>query len=883
MFARVGAFAVRFRWLIIAIWVVVAAVLTLVAPSINDVAVSDQRSFLPSSALSLTAHEVVTKYFPDRVSPSNAVLVIDAGAGSRADEGDAANLVNELTTWLSGPDAPATVDKVLSPVMGDEPTKAGLTSEDKQVALVLVRFNAIGTEPDTIEAFDAIHDRLAEAPDSLQTYMTGDGPILSAYSGASQESEDSTTWITIVLVIVILLLIYRSPVSPLIPLITIALAYLISRGVVALLGAHALTISMYTNVFLIVVLFGAGTDYCLFLISRFREEMTGTDQSGSAAKTTVRAVGETIASSAGTVIVGLAMMTASELGLYNTSGPSLAISVAITLLAGLTFTPALLTVLGHHAFWPRKAQHLKEGGAWHSWAGKVVKRPVLAFVIPVIVLVPLAIYGSGLNSDFDLLGDLSKDNEARKGFDVLATHFGAGEMQPLTVVAMDPAGYDSPEGLQRTEELATTLAGVAHVTKVRSFTSSLDDKSFLDVAGQLTEVAGGVHTGLEQLGRLADVLTGPMPYGAEAREKAKAAEQLQAVAAQLKDVYGYLVQLTAAYPEVLRDPGYQEAVGALAKLSVLAQGVESGSETGGATSGESLRQAVTQLESLAEGLDALQVSFAAKPDAILLPDLYLKSNEGLKALRDAYISADGTAARLQVVLDSGPYSPQSLSTVEVIRQVLSDGGYDGVVEGNSAVLLDLRDASDRDMTRAIIFVLGGIFVVLLLLLRALVAPVYLILTILLSYAATMGVMRLLFVDVMGTVGVTWWVPMFMFVMLVALGMDYNIFLIGRVKEEVVLNGTRAGTRLALARTGGIITSAGIIMAGTFASMLSGSLLGLVQLGFAVAFGVLLDTFVVRTTLVPAITVLLGRWAWWPRKGPRRPTTPAEEEPEPPSA
>ncbi len=136
------------------------------------------------------------------------------------------------------------------------------------------------------------------------------------------------------------------------------------------------------------------------------------------------------------------------------------------------------------------------------------------------------------------------------------------------------------------------------------------------------------------------------------------------------------------------------------------------------------------------------------------------------------------------------------------------------------MLLDLRDASNRDMTRAMVYVLGGVFVVLVLLLRALVSPIYLILTILLSYGATLGVVRLLFVDILGAAGIVWWVPMFMFVMLVALGMDYNIFLIGRVKEEVVTHGTRAGTRLALARTGGIITSAGIIMAGTFASMLS---------------------------------------------------------------
>ena len=853
MFARLGSFAVRFRWVIIAAWVAAAVVLTLVAPNIDDVAVSDQRAFLPTDAPSLHAHEVVTEYFPDRVSPSSAVLTIDSGPGGRADQGQAAAFVSDLTTWLTGPEAPAGVDEVWSPVLGDEQTRAGVTSQDRQVTLVLVRFEAMGTEPETVEAFDDIRARLSLRPDGVKTLMTGDGPILAAYSGASRTSTDSTTWITIVLVVAILLLIYRSPVSPLIPLFTIALAYLISRGVVALLGAHALTISLYTNVFLVVVLFGAGTDYCLFLISRFREEMTDASTSAPAARTTVRAVGETIASSAGTVIVGLAMMTVAELGLYNTSGPSLAIGVAIALLAGLTLTPALLTILGHKAFWPRKARHMRDQGVWHNWAGRVVRRPLVTFLVPVIALVPLAIYGAGLKSDFDLLGDLSRKDETRMGFETISAHFGAGEMQPLNVVAIDPAGYDTPTGLRRTEQLAAELGRMAHVARVRSFTGSLEDKEFLGVAGQLAEVAQGVRDGIAEVEKAAGGAGGG------------GAAQLEAAAAALVEVGGYLVQLAGAYPDVVQDLGYQEATGALAGLQELA---------GDATSRTSaptpalIQQALARLESLAEGLDTLRVSFAARSDAILLPDLYLERNEGLRALRDAYISTDGAATRLQVVLDSGPYSQESISTVEAMRRTLSDAGVDAVIEGNSAVLLDLRDSSDRDMTRAIVFVLGGVFVVLLLLLQAVVAPIYLILTILLSYAATLGVVRLVFVDIMGTAGVTWWVPMFMFVMLVALGMDYNIFLIGRVKEEVASHGTRAGTRLALARTGGIITSAGVIMAGTFASMLSGDLLGLLQIGFAVAFGVLLDTFVVRTALVPAITVLLDRWAWWPRRGPR---------------
>jgi RND superfamily putative drug exporter len=892
VFARLGAFAVRFRWFIIAAWVVVAAVLTIVAPNIDDVAVSDQRAFLPDSAPSLTAHDTVAEYFPERVSPSSAVLVIDAGAGGRVDQGAAADFVESLTARLTAPDAPAAVSEVWSPTLGDEQTRAGLTSADRQIALILVRFDAIGTEPSTKEAMTTIADWLAQAPTGIRAHMTGDAPILGAYGESTKGSVDSTTWITITLVVIILLIIYRSPVSPIIPLLTIGLAYLTSRGVVALLGAEALTISMYTNVFLIVVLFGAGTDYCLFLISRFREEMADVTHPAPAVKITVRAVGETIASSAGTVIVGLALMSVAELGLYNTSGPSIAIGVAIALLAGLTFTPAMLTVLGDRAFWPRKARHLKESGFWHGWAGRVVGRPLVALLLPLIVLVPLAVYGDGLERDFDMLGDLPDDAEARVGFDMLAEHLGPGTMQPLNVVVVDNAGYGTPQGLARTEELHTALAGLDHVAEVRSFMSLLQDKSTLSVSAQLDTVIEGVRKGIAQFETLSATGLGP-------------ASGFEQTAEELIGVYGYLTQLAAAYPQALQDPDYQQALSALADLARLAEESDAvwQSEGGAAQGpvGDWMEQVHARLESLAGGLEALRGSFAGGrddgtrtdalaqsasgvpgvdsgaagdaapdapgPDAILLPDLYLESNADLKALRDAYLSADGTAARLQVVLDAGPYSAEALGAVETIRQTLEDGGFAGGVEGTSAVMLDLRDASNRDMTRAIIFVLGGVFVVLVLLLRALVAPIYLILTILLSYSATLGVVRLLFVDLLGAAGIVWWVPLFMFVMLVALGMDYNIFLIGRVKEEVAASGTRAGTRAALARTGGIITSAGIIMAGTFASMLSSSLMGLLQIGFAVAFGVLLDTFVVRTTLVPALTVLLGRWVWWPRRGP----------------
>lgn len=864
MFARLGRIATRYRWPLVIGWVAVAALVTLVAPNIDKVAVNDQRAFLPSFAPSLDAMDTVKRYFPDKVAPSSAVLVIDAGKGDRADADPTKRFISDTTAWLQGPDKPQVIDQILSPTSADEQTAKALISPDGQVGLIVVRFSTEGTEGLTKQAIVAIHDRLTTAPAGVSATITGDAAIIGAYDEATRRSMESTTWITILLVISILLLVYRSPVSPVIPLLTISLAYLISRGVVALLADSVMTVSGYTNIFLIVVLFGAGTDYCLFLISRFREEMAETHATGAAVERTVRTVGETIASSAGTVVVGLSTMALAELGLFNTTGPSVAVGVVIALLAGLTFTPALLSILGDHTFWPRKARHMGEGRFWHAWAGRITSRPLIPLVGTLVVLVPLAIYGQGQTRDFDLLQDLPATMDAHRGFDTLAAHLGPGTMQPLTLVVTDPKGFGTADGLARMEQIQARVQGVAEVDAVRSFIGSLQEGQTLSVDKQLSDQIKGVRGGIAQAQAFESSSYGPS-VGTQPDQQV-----MQQAAAGLLDIFSYLQQLGREFPPAQADPGYQQAMKALAGLAQLA-GVSPGTVSAPgapATSlipPELLAAFPAGLEQVAAGLEGLRKAFADRPDALMLPGTYLATNEGLRALKVSYLSADSTAARFQVVLKVGPYDPKALAAVGQLRAAVNQDGATGVVEGSSAIVADLQASSNRDMVRVVIWVLAGVFVVLVLLLRALVAPLYLILTILLSYGATLGIVRVVFQNILGTSGVTWWVPIFMFVMLVALGMDYNIFLMGRVKEEVATSGNREGVRTAVARTGGIITSAGIIMAGTFAAMMSASILGLVQVGFAVAVGILLDTFVVRTALVPAIAVLLGRWSWWPRR------------------
>jgi RND superfamily putative drug exporter len=222
--------------------------------------------------------------------------------------------------------------------------------------------------------------------------------------------------------------------------------------------------------------------------------------------------------------------------------------------------------------------------------------------------------------------------------------------------------------------------------------------------------------------------------------------------------------------------------------------------------------------------------------------------------------------RVQIlaVLSSPADSEQAVDTVSRLRDAVhAVPGANAKVGGQTAIQLDTQQTSERDRALIIPIVLLVIFIVLSLLLRSLLAPLLLIATVVLSFAATMGVSAIVFNNILDFPGADPSVPLFGFVFLVALGIDYNIFLMTRVREEAMTLGTRDGTLRGLALTGGVITSAGVVLAATFAALAVIPILFLAQIAFIVAFGVLLDTLLVRSLLVPALTVDVGRRIWWP--------------------
>jgi RND superfamily putative drug exporter len=1094
MFDKIGKFSSRFRYPIILFWVVAVILITLLAPNLGDVSISDQTSFLSAKAPSIKAARLANQYFPEQASSGSAVLVLHSPDGKVFDNPQIPAYITDLTSWLETKVDPsgAIVSSVLSPA--DPTLTERLTSKDGKVVIFTVGIIGSMDGTESGKVLKALIERMETTPAGIEGYVTGGFAISHDYKASALSSAAKTTLITVVLVIVILLTIYRSPVLPLVPLLTIGIAYGIARGLVAWLAQAGMVISSFTDVFMVVLLFGAGTDYCLFIVSRFREFMADDYPGPQAVHSTIARVGETIASSAGTVIVGTIAMSFVELKIFANSGPSLALGVFIALLAGLTLTPALLAVLGRFAFWPGKPRHASTRAVWGRLAKWVAARPWLPLVLALVILVPLAIYGLNHHRNFDLLADLPSSDPAKAGFEVLSEHFGAGEMQPQDVIMTKLPDGRTPQGMAAVDALTQELLALPGVADVRSLTlpagkNSPEYSQLFRVETQLTLMAEGIQsltsmgsnpgsteqsgegllsstlgsvnlgsvvTYLSDLGKAfpemasnadyrivvntlgklesnSQIILYQLPVSSQlsmisgnlsqALSPSAASSQASGGAEQVTFLRDYLTGLGQALPAVVQMDGYAEALAAAneleGKMAELSQmmllpnqlgliatrfeetaaqletnplalapqegqtpiaeqmaGLKSYVEELGAAFPElqsttdfaAVKAAVDQMTASSSGnmdlakvkqaITTLAVSFrglantsaASLPQATFVPqasipgadaatlvgDVLTKLSSGLERLGSAmeaempeakfvpgnvspeelhagtaslmadaasletafhnlaadfsqradgfflptglvsgdnaksmtqmlnrYVSAKGDAARLQVVLADEPYSTAALDTVTLLRATVERADH-GYVSGGTSVLNDLRDAMARDMRLVMILVLSGIAVVMVLLLRSVVAPLYLILTILLSYASTLGITRLLFEGILH-INLTWFVPFFIFTMLMSLGMDYNIFLMGRVKEETAGNGTRLGVQRAMERTGGIITSAGIIMAGTFAAMLSSSLVGLVQLAFAITVGVLLDTFIIRTTLVPAIAMLLGRWNWWPRK------------------
>jgi RND superfamily putative drug exporter len=581
-----------------------------------------------------------------------------------------------------------------------------------------------------------------------------------------RESLANTEITTVILVVLALVVIYRAPLLVLVPLATIGVSLLTAYSVVALCAQHlgpddipwgGFKIFTTTKIFVVVILFGAGTDFCLFLIARFKEELGEGVPLDKASGTALVNVGDALAASAFTTILGLATMAFADYGKFVYSGPIVALCLFIALIACVTFAPALLRLLGKVVFWPFGVDQMtgsESGGQtdskiWRWVADCVLARPGTILFASAWLALPFIVWGfTWVEVSHDFMAELAPERQSVQGTQLIRDHFAPGEVAPTLIVAENrELDLDAKENTYALAYLHGFVTGIEGVADVRS--------QYLP-AGKLT--GGNV--------------TAAMVSGSPA-----ARENF------ISDTGEFSGRVTQLQVILDKDPFSREARAIVERIE---------QELAKVTSGEATND----------------------------PSVDDRIREGLAGWKGTRFELGGTTPGIR----------------------------------------DLERVTISDQTRIQVCVVLAVFAVIWVILRNFKVCVYLIITVLLSYFATIGMTDMFFTWLWGDSfdGLDWKVPIFLFVILIAVGQDYNIYLTTRVFEEQRKLGMRAGLRRGLIQTGGIITSCGIIMAGTFVSMSTGTLRAMIELGFSLSLGVLLDTFFVRTVVVPCFFALTAR-------------------------
>ncbi|MFG2866848.1 MMPL family transporter [Streptomyces sp. NPDC048338] len=671
-------------WGMLALWVIVLAIAAPFAGELGAVQRDRAVDYLPASADS-TQVATLGELLPGGDSTDLVLVYHRDGGLTPGDRDTAAREVARVAAEhpLTSPPRPV-------------PSKDGTT----------LLYAVSSTEPGTDEkARDALVQDIragvsgqvggpgALATDAGEVYESLDGPLL---------------YTTVAVVAILLIVIYRSPFLWLVPLLVAGAADFLSMAVTyALHQGFDISVSGQSTGVMTILVFGAGTDYALLLVSRYREELRRTPRPYDAMLTALRGCGPAVLASSGTVAAGLLCLLAADLNSSRGMGPTAAVGVLCALVAMTTLLPALLVVLGRRVFWPLIPAH---GSAPRT----------------------------GRRSFFAAVGG----SAGRRPVAVLLT--GAAALAALAL---------------------GTLALPGALKQEDSFTSTPE-----------------------------------------------------AVAA--------MKTLAAAYPEAGTQP-----ITVIAPTTGAARALETARATDGVESAERGR-------------------------------------------------SGGGWTEISVLADHPPQSAAETATIKELRAGLGEGVYVG---GPSAEQLDLTETSRSDSRVIVPLVLVAVLLILVVLLRSLIAPLLLVGAVVAVWGASLGIGGLLFEPLFGFEGTDPGLPLLSFVFLVALGVDYGIFVMHRMREEC-LDGAEPGAAAltALRTTGGVIASAGLVLAATFAVLVNMPLVQLAELGFVIAVGVLLDTFLVRTYLVTSASVLLGRKVWWPGPLSRRPgavpATPAERTP-----
>ncbi|MFF1399095.1 MMPL family transporter [Streptomyces sp. NPDC058287] len=675
-------------WTLLGLWIVVLAIAGPFAGKLSDVQHDRAVDYLPAGADSTQVAKIQDE-LPGGESTELVLVYHRDGGLTAADRATAAAQTARVDR---------TFDLTAVP--------KGVPSRDGATLMYPVASTTPGHDEKARDAFvDDVRD-IAHDTGGMSVDTGGAGALATDASEVYGSLDGPLLYTTVAVVAILLILIYRSPFLWLVPLVVAGVADFLSMGVAyGLHQAFGTTVSGQSSGVMTILVFGAGTDYALLLVSRYREELRRIERPYDAMRAALRGCGPAVLASSGTVAVGLLCLLAADLNSSRGMGPLGAVGVLCALVAMLTLLPAVLVLFGRRVFWP---------------------------------LVPA--YGS--------------TPKARRS--LFAAMGSSAGRRPLTVLA-----------------------------------------------------SGALLLGALALGVFS--LPGSLKQEDTFTDKPDSVVAMQTLA--------------AAYPERGTQP-----------ISVITPTGRAG-------------------ETLATARDVPGVAAAER----------VRSGHGW--------------TEISVTASAPPQSTGETTTIETLRDRLDGKG--SYVGGQSAQQLDLKDTNSRDRKVVVPIVLAAVLLILVVLLRSLVAPLILLGAVVAVWGASLGIAGLVFGPLFGFQGTDPGLGLLTFVFLVALGVDYGIFLMHRMREESLAGAEPGAAALtALRTTGGVIASAGLVLAATFSVLTNMPLVSLVEMGFVIAVGVLLDTFLVRTYLVTSASMALGRTVWWPGPLSRKPQPqPPAEEPE----
>ncbi|MGO9654898.1 MMPL/RND family transporter [Mycobacterium sp.] len=979
---RVADCVVRWPWVVIGLWVAIAVALPLTFPSLNEMAQKHPLAILPSDAPSSVTARRMTEAFHESGSEDLLLVVLtdDKGLGP-ADEAAYRKVVDALRQDTR--DVLMVQDFVSTP-----PLRSVVTSEDHKAWVLPVGVaGELGT-PRSYAASNQIGDivKRAVAGTPLTANLTGPAATVADLTVAGDRDRLPIELAIAVLVLIVLLVVYRSAVTMLLPLITIGLSLVIAQAVVA--GYSQLTGSGVSNqsiVFLSAIMAGAGTDYAVFLISRYHDYLRSGEDFDQAVKKAMVSIGKVIAASATTVGITFLLISFARMGVFKTVGVSSAIGIGVAFLAAMTLLPAILVLAGPRG-WVKPRRELT-ARFWRRSGIRIVRRPMVHLVASMLVLIILASCAGLVRYNYDDRKALRSSAPSSIGYAALDRHFPANQSIPEYILVQSPHDLRTPRALADLEQMADRVSQLPNIAVVSGITRPTGDvpeqfRATYQAGAIGTFLAGGStlindHTNdlnrlVEGAGTLADNLgavrgqVNQLAASVQELENAFSSAKNQYsgdalvkevdIAAQLVDhvnslgnamgwnfsaaknmfawigpvltalqgnpvcdadpscsaTRGTFEQLAGArdqgdldaindlahqlqeYPDkralkasmdrlrnaitkltnVLHSMGMDQPGGLQANLNSLQHGADR--FAGGSRQvADAVAQLVDQVKQLGAGLsESAAFLLSLKHDAAQptmagfnIPSQLLHLEEFQKAAK-VFISPDGHSVRYLVQTKLNPFSTEAMDQVNAIsatargaqpNTTLADATVS--MAGYTASLRDTRDYYEHDIRFIIAVTLIVVLLTLIALLRAVVAPLYLVASVVISYLSAVGIGALVFQFILGQ-QLHWSVPPLAFVVLVAVGADYNMLLVSRMRDESP-HSMRYGVIRTLSSTGGVITAAGLIFAASMFGLLFSSISTVVQGGFVIGVGILLDTFLVRTVTVPAMAALVGRANWWP--------------------